>query len=189
MEIKAIVNKSKKFFSMNKRMETPLVSILSIAYNHAPYIEQAIQGYLMQITTFPYEILINDDASTDGTTEIIKKYENLYPNLIIPIYHSENQYSKGPNVAITYYLPEAKGKYIAALEADDYWTDPYRLQKQVDFMEAHEEFSLCFHNVEVISDKEEERKMYSHLETREFSDLKFLKNGLFQHAQFYLETN
>lgn len=156
-------------------MENPLVSIMCITYNHAPYIEQALEGYLMQKTNFSFEILISDDASTDGTTEIIKKYEKLYPNLIKPIYHTENQYSKGPNVAITYYLPEAKGKYIAASEGDDFWTDPNKLQKQVDFMEAHKEYSLCFHNADVISEVEEERNMYSHLETRDYSGYEIFK--------------
>ena len=87
----------------------------------------------MQKTDFPFEILIHDDASTDGTADIIREYEAKYPDIIKPIYQTENQYSKGIKVSQVYQFPRAKGKYIALCEGDDYWTDPYKLQKQVDF--------------------------------------------------------
>lgn len=121
-----------------------MVSITCTAYNHENYIADAIEGFLMQKTDFAYEILIHDDASTDRTPEIIKEYESKYPNLIKPIYQTENQYSKGVKVGI---LNEqrAKGKYIAICEGDDYWIDPYKLQKQVEYMESHPECSLCVH--------------------------------------------
>jgi len=98
----------------------------------------------MQKTGFDFEVLIHDDASTDGTSDIIREYEKKYPNIIKPIYQKENQYSKGVLISLTYQFPRAKGKYIALCEGDDYWTDPYKLQKQVDFMEANPEYSLCF---------------------------------------------
>lgn len=125
----------------------PLVSVFCLTYNHAPYIRQCLDSFLMQRTSFDYEVIINDDASTDGTTEIIKEYENKYPEIIIPIYHEENLYSKGERGFWNKYcLPRAQGKYIALCEGDDYWTDPYKLQKQVDFLEGHPEYSMCFHN-------------------------------------------
>lgn len=132
---------------------TPLVSICSITYNHKAYIRQCLDSLLSQKTDFTYEIIINDDCSTDGTTEIIKEYASKYPNLIHPIFHDENQYSKGVRgMFAKYCFPKARGKYIALCEGDDYWTDPLKLQKQVDFMNYNECCSLCFHHVEVLYD-------------------------------------
>lgn len=125
----------------------PLVSICCITYNHVSYIRQCLEGFLMQKVSFPIEIVINDDCSTDGTTDIILEYEKKYPDIVKPIYHAENEYSKGVRgMFATYCFPRAKGKYIALCEGDDYWTDPLKLQKQVDFMEANPDYSLCFHN-------------------------------------------
>lgn len=120
-----------------------LVSICSITYNHAPYIRQCLDGMLMQKTNFDFEIIINDDCSTDGTTEIIREYAEKYPNIIKPIYHEENQYQKGVRGMFNKFVfPKAQGKYIALCEGDDYWTDPLKLQKQVDFLENHNEYSM-----------------------------------------------
>lgn len=123
-------------------MSEIMVSIDCAAYNHEKYIADAIESFLMQKTDFKFEIIIHDDASTDGTKEIIQKYENLYPDIIKPIYQTENQDSKGVSVT-EIILKRARGKYIAVCEGDDYWTDPYKLQKQVDYMEEHPECSLC----------------------------------------------
>ncbi len=123
----------------------PLVSICCITYNHESYIRETIEGFLMQKTKFPIEVLIHDDASTDKTADIIREYENKYPDIIKPIYQFDNKYSKGISVSETYNFPRARGKYIAMCEGDDYWTDPSKLQKQVDFMEVNPDCSLCFH--------------------------------------------
>jgi glycosyltransferase involved in cell wall biosynthesis len=133
----------------------PLVSICCITYNHAPYIRDAIEGFLMQKTNFPFEIIIHDDASTDGTAEIVKEYTDKYPELIVPILQKENQYSKsvGTRISSTYVWPKARGKYIALCEGDDYWTDPLKLQKQFDFMEANPEYSITYHDVDIIDEK------------------------------------
>lgn len=136
-----------KIINENDAMQLPLVSICSITYNHAPYIRQCLDGFLMQNTNFKYEIIIHDDASTDGTAEIIKEYAEKYPDLITPIFQSENQYSKGlRGFYAKFVFPKAKGKYIAMCEGDDYWTDPLKLQKQVDFLETNPEFVMCTHN-------------------------------------------
>lgn len=131
-------------------MTTPLVSICCVTYNHAQFIRKCLDGFLMQQTTFPIEVLIHDDCSTDGTTEIIRKYEAKYPDLIFPLYEEENQYQQGKSAEIDFYnYRRARGKYIAYCEGDDYWTDPLKLQKQVDFMEAHPEYSVCFHDFQI----------------------------------------
>ena len=125
---------------------TPLVSIVVLAFNHGKYIREALDGFVMQITDFPFEVVIHDDASTDNTAEIIREYESRYPDIIKPIYQTENQYSKGIQLGTQFLYPKAQGKYIAECEGDDYWTDPYKLQKQVNYMEAHPECSLCSTN-------------------------------------------
>lgn len=136
--------------------KTPLVSVCCITYNHAPYISQCVDGFLMQKTSFPFEIIINDDCSNDGTTEILKDYAIKYPDLIHLILHDENQYSKGiRRILATFVYPVAKGKYIAICEGDDYWTDPYKLQKQVDYLESHPECGLVYTN-SMIYDQEKQ---------------------------------
>lgn len=134
-------------------MKDVKVSIFCLAYNHRDYIEDAIKGFLMQETQFPFQIVIHDDASTDGTTEIIQKYAARYPDLIIPIIQKENQYSKQPHGWINNYVrPYLSGTYVAQCEGDDYWTDKTKLQKQFDFMETHQEYSACTHGGKVLNE-------------------------------------
>lgn len=142
-------------------MNTPLVSICCITYNHAPFIRKCLDGFLMQQTDFTIEILIHDDCSTDGTTEIIKEYAAQYPDLIFPLYEEVNQYQQGKATEIDFYnYRRARGKYIAYCEGDDYWTDSLKLQKQVDFMESNPEYSVCFHDFKVYDTRTKEfRKM------------------------------
>ena len=121
-----------------------MVSIICLTYNHERYIRNALDGFVMQITNFKYEIIIHDDASTDNTASIIREYEKKYPDLIHAIYQTENQYSKGVSVE-NIAFNRARGKYIAYCEGDDFWIDAYKLQKQFDFMETHQEYSLCVH--------------------------------------------
>ena len=133
-------------------MENILVSIYCAAYNHEKYIADAIDSFLAQQTNFKYEILIHDDASTDRTADIIREYEKKYPNLIKPIYQTENQYSKpGEATVDKINFERALGKYIAVCEGDDYWTDIYKLQTQIDYMESHPECSLCVHAGYIVS--------------------------------------
>lgn len=130
-----------------------MVSVLTTAFNHAAYIAQALDSFLMQKTNFKFEIIVHDDASTDGTADIIKRYAEKYPDFIRPVFQSENQFSKGKDV-YSYMKPLIRGKYIAQCEGDDYWCDDRKLQKQVDYMEAHPECSFCFcnsYNVDVKS--------------------------------------
>lgn len=123
--------------------DTPLFSIVCTAYNHHNYIRQTLDGFINQKTDFKFEILINDDASTDGTTEIIKEYETKYPALFRCVYHEKNQWGKiRPCKDILF--PMVRGKYVALCEGDDYWTDPLKIQKQVDFLESHPDHAVCF---------------------------------------------
>ena len=124
-------------------MDTPLLTVETLAYNHAPYIRQCIEGILMQKTTFPFELLIHDDASPDGTADIIREYETRYPDIIKPIYQTENQNLKKGHIADNILLSRTRGKYTAVCEGDDYWTDPLKLQKQVDFLETHLDYTIC----------------------------------------------
>ncbi len=133
---------------------TPImVSICCLTYNHERYIKQCLDGFLSQQATFAFEILIHDDASTDQTPLILKEYEKNNPDLIKVIYQSENQYSKGVNVHLVYNIPRVKGKYIAFCEGDDYWTQPDKLQKQVEYLEAHPNCSLCCHHANLLIQK------------------------------------
>ena len=125
----------------------PVVSICCLVYNHDEYLVQALDSFLMQKTTFPIEIVIHDDASTDNSVSIIKEYALKYPKLFKPLYQRENQKSKvksGMNPRFNF--PRAKGKYIALCEGDDYWTDPYKLQKQVDLLERFPELIASHHS-------------------------------------------
>ncbi len=117
-----------------------MVSVKCLTYNHAPYIRQCIEGILMQETDFRYEIILHDDASTDGTTEILREYEQNHPDVIRVLYEEENQFALGSSM----YKVDAmtRGKYWAVCEGDDYWIDPHKLQKQVDVMEAYPDCML-----------------------------------------------
>lgn len=133
------------------------VSVYCATYNQMKYIRKAIESFLMQETTFPYEIIIHDDASTDGTAEIVKEYADRYPDKIIPILQTENQYSKGVNFFRQFVLPIVRGRYIANCEGDDFWTDKHKLQLQYDALEAHPECSRAVHLVIGISEDEKKQ--------------------------------
>lgn len=130
--------------------DKPLVSVCCITYNHELYIRDAIEGFLMQETSFPFEVIIHDDASKDHTADIIREYATKYPRIIKPIFQEENQYSQGIKISPTFVWPKARGKYIALCEGDDYWVKSYKLQKQAEYMERHFECSMCFHAAEVM---------------------------------------
>lgn len=120
----------------------PLVSVVTITYNHAPYIAKCIEGVLMQQVNFPMEFIIAEDCSTDGTRAICEEYAQKYPDLI-RLLPSEGNMGAVRNEQRAF--EAARGKYIATCEGDDYWTDPLKLQRQVDFLESHSDYSVCFH--------------------------------------------
>ena len=124
-------------------MDDIQVSIICNAYNHEKYIRDAMEGFVMQRTTFPFEILVHDDASTDKTADIIREYEKRYPEIVKPIYETVNQYSKRDGSLSRIQYGRVRGKYIATCEGDDYWTDPLKLQKQFDALEANPNVDIC----------------------------------------------
>ena len=133
-------------------MNKPLVSIVSLTFSHEKYIRDTLNGFIIQKTNFEFEIIIHDDASTDKTQDIIKEYEKKHPNIFRPIYQKVNQKSKQSGNVTRIVFNAAKGKYIALCEGDDYWTDPNKLQKQVDFLEKNPEYSMCFHHVKIVDE-------------------------------------
>lgn len=126
-----------------------MVSIRCITYNHEPYIRQCLEGFVMQKTNFRFEAIVHDDASTDGTAAIIHEYAEEYPDIIKPIYETENQYSKHDGSLNRIMDAACTGKYLAFCEGDDCWTDPYKLQKQVDYLESHLECVLVHTDLSV----------------------------------------
>lgn len=128
----------------------PVVEIRCFTYNQSTYIKDALEGFVKQRTSFPFVAIVHDDASDDGTAEIIKQYANSYPDIILPIIEEENQYSKKDG-SLGNVIREASktigSKYIAWCEGDDYWIDPLKLQTQVDFLEMHPDYGMCYTKV------------------------------------------
>src|SRR5690606_36284281 len=134
------------------------LSVLVTTYNHANYIAQCLDSILMQQTTFPFEIILGEDESTDGTREICKDYAQKHPDIIKLFLRSRKDviYINGKPTGRFNFLASLKactGKYIALCEGDDFWTDPLKLQKQVDFLEANPEYEACFTNISIIDEK------------------------------------
>jgi Glycosyltransferases involved in cell wall biogenesis len=144
---------------------TLMVTIICAAYNQEQYIRQCLDGFVMQRTSFRFEAIVHDDASTDKTAEIIKEYANRFPGIIIPILETENQYSKHDGSLRRILANHTRGKYVAVCEGDDYWIDAEKLEKQFEYMETHLECSMCFHankklmpSGEVVSYRPHQRK-------------------------------
>lgn len=126
--------------------EPVMVSIKCMVYNHAPFLRKCLDGFVMQKTKFKFEAIVHDDASTDDSTDIIKEYAEKYPDIIKPIFETENQYSKGDGSLVRIMNAACHGKYIAICEGDDFWTDRNKLQRQVDFLETHQDYVAVAEN-------------------------------------------
>jgi len=138
-------------------MSTPIVSILCITYNHQQFIRTCLESLVAQKCDFPFEIIIYDDASTDGTRDVIIEFQEKYPELIRAILREENQWSKNPGVIdILYNNPQAKGDYLTICEGDDFWIGQDKLQKQVAILEEHPECSMTCGAYLLIDESKEE---------------------------------
>ncbi len=136
------------------------VTIRCIVYNHAKFLRKCLEGFVNQKTNFRYQIVIHDDASTDGSAEIIQEFVNNYPELFVAILQKENQYSQGVKIGEKFVNDKCIGEYIAICEGDDYWTDNDKLQKQYDFMISHPNCTLCAHAVTWVNNKTNKTRYY-----------------------------
>lgn len=126
------------------------VSVLLAVYNHKSYLRKSIESIIKQKTSFKFELLVHDDASTDGSTDIIKEYEQLYPDIITAVIQKENQFKQGKYHVEDYLIPLVRGEYIALLEGDDYWCDNSKLQLQFDMLEKNQDCSMCVHKTQSV---------------------------------------
>lgn len=153
----------------------PFVFVRCLTYNHEKYIEDALKGFAMQKTDFPFLAVVIDDCSTDGTADIVRRYEMMYPDKIKGIYLPYNYRSAHQDKRPLYQEYVDKATYKAECEGDDYWTDPLKLQKQVDLLESHPDYQMVFHNAII------------HYEdgSREDSKMKTFQSGTFSTAQIF----
>lgn len=132
----------------------PLVTVRCITYNQVNFIRDCLEGFVSQKTSFPFEVVIHDDASTDGTKEVIEEYASKYPEIIKPLYEKENQWSKHNGIIAKLLQDNSKGKYIAYCEGDDYWTNCLHLESMVSFLEQHDEVGMCYSQCRYYYEKE-----------------------------------
>lgn len=160
---------------MNKKLK---VIIRCLVYNHEPYLRDCLEGFIMQKTNFPFKAVVHDDCSTDASAAIIREYAEKYPDIIEPIYETENQYSKRDG-SLKKIMDEAtlnRSDYVAYCEGDDYWTDPYKLQKQIDFLDNNSEYSMCFTSCKIEYQYKERNNMKGeNIEDRDYSATELYK--------------
>ncbi len=176
-------------------MRQPLVSVCVLVYNQVQYLEKCLDSILNQETTFPFEVLVHDDASRDGSTEVIIRYAEEYPGIVIPVIQSENQYSKDRCIHRLYreYLyPKARGRYIAYCEGDDYWLTNNKLQRQFEILESNLECPMCLHRVCVVNERGESSGWgypQNEIKTGVLSSYDFMKgltDGYFFHTTSFM---
>ncbi len=169
------------------------VSVNCLAFNHEKYIRKTFEGFVSQKTNFKFKVIVHDDASTDNTQEIIREYAEKYPDIIFPIYQTQNQYSKGVKIFDEILAPLCDTEFLAVCEGDDYWTDPEKLQLQYDFMVSHPEYSMCIHNTKRINEKGEDigQNVNSCTEDRDFEANEIIAvggGGLYQSSSVFCRT-
>lgn len=175
----------------DKDNQQPLmVTIRCTVFNHERYLRECLDGFVMQKTNFRFEAIVHDDASTDGSAAIIKEFAEKYPDIIKPILETENQYSKQDGSLGRIMDESCHGKYIAFCEGDDYWTDPLKLQKQIDFLESHPDYSLCFHNAVIHwEDGRTEDSVFSNVEDREYTAVEIFEKWTIPTASVVIRYN
>lgn len=162
----------------------PLVSVTIATYRHASYIKECLDGILMQTTDFPYEIIIGEDGSLDGTQEICKAYAEKYPDKIRLFLRDRNlsqfedENGKVRRFNGLWNRMCARGKYIAWCEGDDYWTDPMKLQRQIDFLEKNPSYSMCFHNAMEVWEEKDFSKSFSAIKDKDYNGVEIFTNWI-----------
>ena len=159
-----MINRTEEEIIENWKNSNIVVTISCVAYNHEYCISQALDSFLMQETEFAFEIIIHDDVSTDKTVDIIKEYQKKFPNIIKPIYQTENQFSQGIN-PMFFILPKVKGRYMAFCDGDDFWTDNKKLEIQVDIMEKNPNIDMSFHSVYEFINGKKRRVLAKHADS------------------------
>lgn len=160
----------------DKANRKPILSIYVSVYNHKNYIKEALNSILMQKTDYEYEVLVGDDASTDGTTEILKEYEKKYPSKFTMILREKNINDSDTNNFMDLQR-RCRGKYMICLEGDDYWTDERKIDKQIDFLENHPDYIAVAHNCVVVDEKSQVTgEVYPECKDQEYT-LNHLFNG------------
>ena len=166
-----------------------MVSIRCLVYNHEPYLRQCLDGFVMQKTNFRFEAIVHDDASTDGSAAIIREYAKKYPDIIKPIYETENQYSKHDGSLKRIMNAHTRGKYIAMCEGDDYWIDPLKLQKQVDFLETHPEYVLSHTGFKFYYQYDSMFKVYENKKNPDKYSYNKLVSAILDDNSYRIQTN
>ena len=169
----------------------PLVAIRCTAFNHERYIRECLDGFVIQKTDFPFVVIVHDDASTDTTAGIIKEYVDKYPDIFFPLFEQENQYSKklGIVTQVMYEAIKATGaKYVAICEGDDYWVDPHKLQKQIDFLEANPDYSITFHSAQTVNETQHPDFSFN-LEQRDYSSDETFMDWIVPTASIVMKTD
>jgi glycosyltransferase involved in cell wall biosynthesis len=164
------------------RAENPLISVCCTTYNIAGIIETTLNSILSQKGDFNIEVIIHDDASTDGTREILKHYKQNYPEIFKLVLQNDNQYTE-KNVSLgeifsRHIIPHASGTYIAICDGDDYWTDDNKLQKQLRFLKSNDSYAGCFTNALILNEMDSSRRPYlTDLEEGAISDFRIFIGG------------
>ena len=160
---------SKNYTIIDETLTAPMVSVAMLTFNHASYIAKAIESALMQKTTFPIKLVIAEDCSTDNTREIVMAYQKKNPEKIKVILQNYNVGFQKNNKDL---FSNLEGKYVAALEGDDYWIDPYKMQKQVDFLEAHPEYGMVHSDYHIcyVPENVIEKNIHTHRKTNLIDD-------------------
>ncbi len=127
----------------------PIIDVIMPVYNHAPFLAQAIESIVLQQTKYKFRLLVGEDCSKDNSRDILRQYAVQYPDIIVPVYHEQNQGATGNSRIL---LSLVTAKYIGICEGDDFWTDMRKIEKQVDFLEANPGFSMCFSDVGILDE-------------------------------------
>ena len=176
-------------------MEEVILSIFVPTFNHEKYISQALDSILMQKTEYKFEVLVGEDCSKDGTREILQQYEEKYPNIFKMFYRDTNMYNQNPTNAGDLKL-RCKGKYMICLEGDDYWTDEYKIDKQIRFLEEHPEYYGVAHNCVVVDQESKPNgEKYPECKDNEYTFKHFVSEimpgqlATFMHRNCYMDTD